>query len=58
MELESRTLKAGTVVKMNGIPLVLTKDAELETNPANWSLALQALEYKSSQPSGYSPEES
>ena len=43
-ELEERTLPAGTVVKINGIPLFLVEDAKLQTHPNNWALALEESE--------------
>jgi hypothetical protein len=35
---ESREFPAGTVLKMNGIPVALTEAAKIETHPSNWPL--------------------
>lgn len=44
METETRTLPAGTIVKINGIPLALMEDAKMETHPGNWSTVLEGYD--------------
>ena len=42
--LEIRTLKKGTVVKINGIPLALVSDTEVATHPNNYKLVFSLFE--------------
>ena len=36
--LEARTIKKGTTVHINGIPLYVLEDVKMQTNPGNWKL--------------------
>jgi hypothetical protein len=44
IELEGRTFPAGTIVHMNGIPVALVLDTNLETHPNNWKAIEQAAQ--------------
>lgn len=40
-KMERRTIEAGTILNMNGIPIEVCEPFEAATHPNNWTIALE-----------------